>query len=65
MGRFFGMIPVIAPDFNQWMPKAIYPLVHSGILLAAISAGLLNWFYNGAPDIDEAELREAGHVAEH
>jgi len=60
-----GMIPVIAPDFNQWMPKAIYPLVHSGILLAAISAVLLNWFYNGAPDIDEAELREAGHVAEH
>ncbi|SNR63427.1 purine permease [Paracoccus sediminis] len=60
-----GMIPLVAPNFNQWMPPAIYPLIHSGILLAAISAVLLNWFYNGAPPIDEAEIREAGHVADH
>ena len=60
-----GMIPLVAPNFNQWMPHAIHPLIHSGILLAAISAVLLNWFYNGAPHIDEAEIREAGHVAEH
>ena len=60
-----GMIPLVAPNFNQWMPHAIHPLIHSGILLAAISAVLLNWFYNGAPHIDEAELREAGHVADH
>ena len=58
----FGMIPMVAPDFNQWMPHAIHPLIHSGILLAAISAVLLNWFYNGAPDINEDDVREAGHA---
>ena len=59
-----GMIPMVAPDFNQWMPHAIHPLIHSGILLAAISAVLLNWFYNGAPHIDEDEMREAGKAAD-
>ena len=59
-----GMIPMVAPYFNQWMPHAIHPLIHSGILLAALSAVLLNWYYNGAPEIDEAEIREAGHVAD-
>ena len=60
-----AMIPVVAPDFKQWLPHAIHPLVHSGILLAAISAVLLNWFYNGAPAADEAELRAAGKLADH
>ncbi|MCZ0960857.1 nucleobase:cation symporter-2 family protein [Paracoccus benzoatiresistens] len=60
-----GMIPLVAPNFNQWMPHAIHPLIHSGILLAAISAVLLNWFYNGAAHVDEEELRAAGHVADH
>ena len=60
-----GMIPLVAPNFNQWMPHAIHPLIHSGILLEAIPAVLLNWFYNGAAHIDEAEIREAGHVADH
>ncbi|MDO5705942.1 MAG: solute carrier family 23 protein, partial [Paracoccus sp. (in: a-proteobacteria)] len=59
-----GMIPMVAPHFNQWMPKAIHPLIHSGILLAAISAVLLNWFYNGAPKADEEELRAAAKAAE-
>lgn len=59
-----GMIPMVAPDFNQWMPHAIHPLIHSGILLAAISAVLLNWFYNGAPHIDEDEMREAGKAVD-
>lgn len=60
-----GMIPLVAPNFNQWMPHAIHPLIHSGILLAAIMAVLLNWFYNGAAHVDEEELRAAGHVADH
>lgn len=60
----FGMIPMIAPNFNQWMPHAIHPLIHSGILLAAISAVLLNWFYNGAPHIDEDQMRETGKAAD-
>ncbi len=60
-----AMIPVVAPDFQQWMPHAIHPLIHSGILLAAISAVLLNWYYNGAPHADEEELRAAGKLADH
>ena len=60
-----AMIPVVAPDFKQWMPHAIHPLIHSGILLAAFSAVLLNWFYNGAPQPDEDELRAAGKLADH
>lgn len=57
-----GMIPMVAPNFNQWMPHAIYPLIHSGILLAAISAVLLNWYYNGAPQISDDDIKEAGHA---
>ena len=43
-----GMIPLIAPDFKQWMPHAIHPLIESGILLCSISAVALNLFFNGA-----------------
>ena len=44
----FGMIPLIAPNFKQWMPHSIHPLIESGILLATISAVALNAFFNGA-----------------
>lgn len=60
-----AMIPLVAPHFQQWMPHSIHPLIHSGILLAAISAVLLNWYYNGAPQADEDELRAAGKLADH
>ncbi|WP_136652697.1 nucleobase:cation symporter-2 family protein [Paracoccus aeridis] len=59
-----GMIPMAAPNFGQWMPKSLDSLLHSGILLAAIAAVLLNWFYNGAPRADEADIRRAGHAAD-
>ena len=50
-----GMVPLIAPNFKQWMPHSIHPLIESGILLASISAVLLNLFFNGAPrDATEA-----------
>ncbi|RJE80238.1 nucleobase:cation symporter-2 family protein [Paracoccus sp. JM45] len=60
-----AMIPVVAPDFKQWMPHAIHPLIHSGILLAAISAVFLNWFFNGAPAVSDDEMRAAGKLADH
>jgi uric acid transporter len=44
----FGMIPLIAPNFKQWMPHSIHPLIESGILLATISAVALNALFNGA-----------------
>ena len=59
-----GMIPMVAPNFNMWMPHAIHSLIHSGILLAAIAAVLLNWYYNGAPKASEEEIREASLAAD-
>lgn len=59
-----GMIPLIAPDFKMHMPHAIHPLIDSGILLASISAVVLNVVFNGAKDVDEDELRTAAMQAE-
>ena len=42
-----GMIPMVAPKFFQQMPHALEPLLHSGILLSAITAVTLNLFLNG------------------
>ena len=60
----FGMIPLVAPNFKQWMPHEIHPLIESGILLATISAVVLNAFFNGA-NATEEELRDAVSKAEH
>jgi NCS2 family nucleobase:cation symporter-2 len=60
----FGMIPLIAPNFKQWMPHDIHPLIESGILLATISAVLLNAFFNGAKGTAE-DLARAASTAEH
>jgi uracil-xanthine permease len=43
-----GMIPLIAPNFKQWMPHDLHPLIESGIMLASIAAVALNLFFNGA-----------------
>ncbi|MCJ0764427.1 nucleobase:cation symporter-2 family protein [Variovorax terrae] len=58
-----GMIPLIAPNFKQWMPHAIHPVIESGILLASICAVLLNLFFNGARE-DAAATIEAARQAE-
>lgn len=59
----FGMIPLIAPQFRQWMPHAIHPLIESGILLASISAVALNLFFNGAK-LDQAQIIKAAQQAD-
>lgn len=59
----FGMIPLVAPDFKMWMPHGIHPLIESGILLASISAVVLNALFNGTK-VDEAEIREAALASE-
>ncbi|MGF7007080.1 nucleobase:cation symporter-2 family protein [Aminobacter sp. BE322] len=59
----FGMIPLIAPDFKMWLPRGIHPLIESGILLASVSAVVLNAFFNGTK-LDEAEIREAAMASE-
>lgn len=43
-----GMIPLVAPRYLQWMPSSIHILIQSGIVLASISAVLLNLLFNGA-----------------
>lgn len=58
----FGMIPLVAPKFFQYMPPALAPLLHSGILLAAIAAVVLNMYFNGAGS-EETAADEASNAA--
>ena len=60
----FGMIPLIAPNFKQWMPHNIHPLIESGILLATIAAVVLNAVFNGAKG-SEADAKAAALQADH
>jgi NCS2 family nucleobase:cation symporter-2 len=58
-----GMIPLIAPNFKQWMPHSLHPLIESGILLASIAAVALNLFFNGA-SANEADAVDAAKLAD-
>lgn len=60
-----GMIPLVAPNFRQWMPHAIHPLIESGILLASLSAVLLNIFFNGTTSDTSAAVRAAAQADAH
>ena len=61
----FGMIPLIAPKFLQWMPHSIHPLIESGILLASISSVALNLFFNGAGGDNSAAVEAAKQADSH
>ncbi len=56
-----GMIPLIAPNFKQWMPHSLHPLIESGILLTSIVALVLNLFFNGAGSESEARNQAAAN----
>jgi uracil-xanthine permease len=58
-----GMVPLIAPNFKQWMPHNLHPLIESGILLASISAVVLNLYFNGANG-DGSDAVEAARQAD-
>lgn len=60
----FGMIPLVAPNFKQWLPHEIHPLIDSGILLATLAAVGLNAWFNGASGTAE-DLKTAAATAEH
>ncbi|WP_298431966.1 solute carrier family 23 protein, partial [Ottowia sp.] len=60
-----GMVPLIAPNFRQWMPHAIHPLIESGILLASIMAVALNVFFNGASRDTSAAVNAARQADAH
>jgi len=59
-----GMIPLVAPNFKQWMPHSIHPLIESGILLASIAAVALNAFFNGAKG-SAADAKASASMADH
>ena len=56
----FGMIPLVAPGFFHHLPRALQPLLESGILLAAIASVLLNLFFNRLDGADTARAQSAG-----
>ena len=60
-----GMIPLIAPNFKQWMPHGLHPLIESGILLASLSAVLLNLYLNGAKGDEQAAIEAAKQADAH
>ena len=58
-----GMIPLVAPRWTQQMPHTLHPLLESGILLTAMAAVALNYYFNGGK-ADEAGSLEAAKAAE-
>jgi NCS2 family nucleobase:cation symporter-2 len=61
----FGMIPLIAPNFKQWMPHALHSLIESGILLTSLAAVGLNLFLNGARHDEGAVIAAARQADAH
>ncbi len=59
----FGLLPLVAPRWMQQMAHGLHPLLDSGILLAAVSAVVLNLFFNGSAG-DAAGSVEAAKAAE-
>ncbi len=60
-----GMIPLVAPRWAQQMAHSLHPLLESGILLTAITAVLLNIYFNGLrsdADAERAAADTAGHA---
>ena len=60
-----GMIPLVAPNFKQWMAHGMHPLIESGILLASITAVVLNLFLNGAREGNADVIAAAKQVQAH
>ena len=47
-----GLVPELSPTFFDQMPHFLGPLLHSGILLAAVTAVVLNLVYNGWEEVE-------------
>lgn len=47
VGIGVGMIPLVADKFFSQMPKALGPVLHSGIVLTAVATVALNAYFNG------------------
>jgi len=55
-----GLIPLVADKFFQFMPPALSPVLHSGVLLSTVAAVALNLYYNG---LGSGPLRVAAEAA--
>src|SRR5262249_6517376 len=61
----FRMIPRVAQTFFGQLPKNLEPLLNSGIVLASISAVLLNAYFNGGgSSAAKADVVTAAKAAE-
>jgi uric acid transporter len=61
----FGMIPLVAPTFFAKLPAQLGPILNSGILLTAITAVLLNVYFNGLGGrAAAADLQQAAKLSE-
>jgi NCS2 family nucleobase:cation symporter-2 len=58
-----GLIPLVAPRWTQQMAHGLHPLLESGILLTAITAVLLNFYFNGGK-ADQASAVEAAKAGQ-
>ena len=58
-----GLIPLVAPRWTQQMARGLHPLLESGILLTAITAVLLNFYFNGGK-ADQAGAVEAAKAGQ-
>lgn len=54
-----GLIPLVAPRWTQQMAHGLHPLLESGILLAALSAVVLNLYFNGGRADERAAIDAA------
>ena len=61
----FGLVPLVAPRWMQQMPHALHPLLESGILLTALSAVLLNLYFNGGKEDQAATIQAARQADAH
>lgn len=64
LGIGFGMIPLVAPQFFIHFPEVLAPMLHSGILLTAVVAFLLNVYFNGFGRLNSKAMRHVEHAAE-
>jgi NCS2 family nucleobase:cation symporter-2 len=58
-----GLVPLVAPRWTQQMAHGLHPLLESGILLTAVTAVVLNLFFNGSRG-DARGAVEAAKAAE-
>jgi xanthine permease len=62
----FGLIPIVSPNFFHIFPPQLKPIFGDGIILTAISAVLLNAFFNRTShEQAEADSFLAAQAAEH